>query len=152
MPLRLRRGRVAGQPGDGSCLFHSLRFGLSKGGAGGHLPTTQGLRRELAQWVATNSQRKIAETPLAMWVKWDSGQTAQSYGARMARGGWGGGIEMAACAHLKRVNVWVYEANKKQARNPKPDPNPSPSPSPNPSPCPNSSPSPSPSPNPSPSP
>ena len=32
----------------------------------------------------------------------------------MARGGWGGGIEMAACAHLKRVNVWVYEANKKQ--------------------------------------
>ena len=85
VPLRLRRGRVAGQPGDGSCLFHSLRFGLQKGGGGGggggggHLPTTQGLRRELAQWVAQNSQRKIAETPLALWVKWDSGQTPQSY-------------------------------------------------------------------------
>ena len=23
--------------------------------------------------------------------------------------GWGGGIEMAACSHLKRVNVHVYE-------------------------------------------
>ena len=41
----------------------------------------------------------------------------------MARGGWGGGIEMAACAHLKRVNVWVYEANKKQVSNPNPNPN-----------------------------
>ena len=76
VPLRLRRGRIVGQPGDGSCLFHSLRFGLAKGGGG--VPTTQGLRRELAQWVAQNAQRKIAETPLAMWVKWDSGQTAQS--------------------------------------------------------------------------
>ena len=149
VPLRLRRGRIVGQPGDGSCLFHSLRFGLAKGGGGGHLPTTQGLRRELAQWVAQNAQRRIAETPLAMWVKWDSGQTAQScadpgshpsslalalalartltltlpstltsYAARMARGGWGGGIEMAACAHLKHVNVWVYEANKRQASKP----------------------------------
>ena len=55
----------------------------------------------------------------------------------MARGGWGGGIEMAACAHLKRVNVWVYEANKKQVSNPNPNPNlnpPSPNPNPNPNP------------------
>ena len=27
----------------------------------------------------------------------------------MAVSGWGGGIEMAACSHLKRVNVHVYE-------------------------------------------
>jgi len=27
----------------------------------------------------------------------------------MARSGWGGGIEMAACSHLMGVNVWVYE-------------------------------------------
>ena len=57
----------------------------------------------------------------------------------MARGGWGGGIEMAACAHLKRVNVWVYEANKKQVSNPNPNPNlnpPSPNPNPNPNPNP----------------
>ena len=46
--------------------------------------------------------------------------TLTSYAARMARGGWGGGIEMAACAHLKRVNVWVYEANKRQASIPFP--------------------------------
>ena len=29
----------------------------------------------------------------------------------MAQGGvWGGGIEMAAVSHLKRVNVFVYQA------------------------------------------
>jgi hypothetical protein len=27
----------------------------------------------------------------------------------MALRGWGGGIEMAACSHLKKVNVHVYE-------------------------------------------
>lgn len=27
----------------------------------------------------------------------------------MAVGGWGGGIEMAACSRLKQVNVHVYE-------------------------------------------
>ena len=30
----------------------------------------------------------------------------------MAQGGvWGGGIEMAAVSHLKRVNVFVYQAH-----------------------------------------
>jgi len=73
---------VVPQPGDGSCLFHSLRFGLQRGGeatrrAGG-VPSTWVLRRELAEWVARNAQRRIAETPLAMWVRWDAGQTAQA--------------------------------------------------------------------------
>lgn len=109
VPLRLRRGRIVGQPGDGSCLFHSLRFGLAKGGGG--VPTTQGLRRELAQWVAQNAQRKIAETPLAMWVKWDSGQTAQS------------------CADPAPT------LPASPSPSPVPSPSPSPSPSPQPSPA-----------------
>ena len=34
-----------------------------------------------------------------------------AYCRRMAQGGvWGGGIEMAAVSHLKRVNVFVYQA------------------------------------------
>ena len=43
------------------------------------------------------------------WVKWDSGTSVSTYASRMAVSGWGGGIEMAACSHLKRVNVHVYE-------------------------------------------
>ena len=35
-----------------------------------------------------------------------------AYAQKMARGGWGGGIEMAACSHLKGVNVHVYEKSR----------------------------------------
>ena len=123
VPLRLRRGRVVPQPGDGSCLFHSLRFGLARhsgsggggsggggGGGGGGVPSTGQLRQRLAQWVAANANGKIAGTPLHKWVRWDSNLSPQQYAQRMSRSGWGGGIEMAACAHLWRVNVWVYES------------------------------------------
>ena len=59
---------------------------------------------------------------------------------------------MAACAHLKRVNVWVYEANKKQVSNPtltlSLSLNPSPSPNPDPNPYANPNPNPHPHPHP----
>lgn len=63
------------------------------------------LRRELAEWVEAHPETLIAETPLRDWVKWDTGSSVRDYARRMAVGGWGGGIEMAACARLKRVNV-----------------------------------------------
>ena len=40
-----------------------------------------------------------------------------AYCRRMAQGGvWGGGIEMAAVSHLKRVNVFVYQARAHHLR------------------------------------
>jgi hypothetical protein len=39
----------------------------------------------------------------------DTGSSVTSYTAKMAMGGWGGGIEMAAAARLKRINIEVYE-------------------------------------------
>ena len=103
-PLVLRQSaaRVHPQPGDGSCLFHSMTYGMGTG-------TASALRRELAAYVLKNADLKISETPMRDWVKWDSGSTVQTYSRRMAVGGWGGGIEMAACARLKKVNVHVYE-------------------------------------------
>jgi hypothetical protein len=102
--LLVRSGRVIRQPGDGSCLFHSLAHGLGSrcGGA------TQ-LRVDLAEWVARNGDVRIADTPLSDWVQWDSGESPGAYARRLSRSGWGGGIELAACARLKRVNVHVYE-------------------------------------------
>lgn len=112
-PLLLRKGRVARQPGDGSCLFHSLRYGLNRMSASERhvaaVPSAAVLRQQLAQWVVANAQHRIADTPVHKWVRWDSGVTPQVYAARIARSGWGGGIEMAACSHLMGVNVWVYE-------------------------------------------
>ena len=45
-----------------------------------------------------------------MQVLWDSGTSVSAYCRKMSTGGvWGGGIEMAAVSHLKRVNVFVYQ-------------------------------------------
>jgi len=99
----LRGGRVVPQPGDGSCLFHSLAFGI------GGRATARELRRDICNFVERNAELSIADTPLKDWIKWDGGGTVTSYARRMAIGGWGGGIEMAAFSQMRRVNVHVFE-------------------------------------------
>lgn len=61
-------------------------------------------------YIMLNPSAEIADTPLRDWVSWDSSLPVPVYAARMAVGGWGGGIEMAAFARLKGVDVHVYEA------------------------------------------
>lgn len=97
--FKLKSATVKSQPGDGSCLFHSLAYGL---GDGHH---ASNLRREIANFVSRNPNLEIAETPLHEWVKWDSGKSVANYANSISVGGWGGGIEMAACSLLKKVNV-----------------------------------------------
>jgi len=36
-----------------------------------------------------------------------------AYASRMSVSGWGGGIEMAACSRMNKVNVHVYEADRR---------------------------------------
>ncbi|CAK0890792.1 unnamed protein product [Prorocentrum cordatum] len=110
--LIVKSGRVWRQPGDGSCLFHSLCFGLNSGGQQGRLRAMQ-LRRELAEYLQRHPKAEISGNTLEEWVKWDANSTVQGYGRRMATGsGWGGGIEMAVCSLLKKVNVHVYERRR----------------------------------------
>jgi hypothetical protein len=100
----LQNARVIRQPGDGSCLFHSLSYGLG----GGY--TANRLRSEICAFIQANPQCLISETPLKDWVKWDSGGSSVSdYCRKMSRGSWGGGIEMACLSQMKQVNVHVYE-------------------------------------------
>ena len=104
----LRRDACRGirQPGDGSCLYHSLSHGLRDGS------TAHGLRRQIAAFIESNPSLEISDSPLKDWVLWDSGNSVATYCRRMAQGGvWGGGIEMAAVSHMKRVNVFVYQAS-----------------------------------------
>jgi hypothetical protein len=94
---------VISQPGDGSCLFHSLSYGLSGTSA-------SSLRREICRYVENNPDTVIADTSLKDWIKYDSGGDCKAYAQRMASGNhWGGGIEMAALTKMKSVNVHVYE-------------------------------------------
>lgn len=99
----ISNARVIRQPGDGSCLFHSLSFGLG----GGY--SASRLRNEICGFIQANPQLLISETPLKEWVKWDSGSSVSDYIRKMSRGSWGGGIEMACLSQMKQVNVHVYE-------------------------------------------
>lgn len=105
--VKLFFARVVRQPGDGSCLYHSLCYGL-----GLHAPDSAArLRNELAQWVADNGDvARIADTLVRDWVLWDSNCSCSEYARRMRAGNaWGGALEMAACARAKGVSVHVYE-------------------------------------------
>jgi len=106
----LRRGRVVPQPGDGSCLFHSLCFGLNGGRS--HGKRADQLRRELMGWISKNEDREISGDTLEEWIKWDARTSVTQYTRRMSVSGWGGGIEMAACSIMNNINVHVYESRR----------------------------------------
>lgn len=99
----LRSAKVVPQPGDGSCLFHSLAYGLRG-------VTAAQLRAEIADFIAENPQVEVAGNPIRDWVLWDSGLDTASYARSMRTGSrWGGAVELAVCAKVRRVDVDVYE-------------------------------------------
>jgi len=100
------------QPGEGECLFLSLDDGAVRGetsvGFGG--PKT--LRRESAIFIKKNPELKIdglgGET-LRAAIKSEKNMEIEPYVREMRRPGrWGGTIEIAVCAHLKKVRIDVY--------------------------------------------
>jgi hypothetical protein len=98
--------RVVRQPGDGSCLFHSLSYGLRQ--ANGR-QTAQDLRHVVSQFIRNNPSTMICDTPLQDWVRWDSNSSVPEYSQRIAGGAWGGGIEMACLSLILLCNIHVYE-------------------------------------------
>lgn len=98
-------GCIIAQPGDGSCLFHSLACGLDDGA------TASSLRQDISAYIAKNPEMVIADTTLKDWVKFDSGQQMKvsQYAAKIAGTTWGGGIEIEAFVRLRLVSVHVYE-------------------------------------------
>jgi len=101
--VREQNGCIVSQPPDGSCLFHSLSFGLDDGS------DAASSRLEISTFIAENPDLAIAGTALKDWVKFDSGGGVDAYAADIAGGTWGGGIEMEVFVRLKGVNVHVYE-------------------------------------------
>jgi len=97
------KATVVPQPGDGSCLFHSLSYGLGNG------TSAASLRRQICEFIAKNPDMTIADTAIKDWINYDSGGSAQTYAEVMSGTVWGGGIEMAALSLMMRVNVHVYE-------------------------------------------
>ena len=111
--------KVIPQPGDGSCLFHSMSHAL---GALGHLTSARnrqarvaansaaGLRLEIENYIAGHPDETIGGTTISDWVLWDSQVNVATYAARMRYGnGWGGAVEIAVCARLMGVVIQVFE-------------------------------------------
>ena len=99
----IRNARIVRQPGDGSCLFHSMSYGLKNG------YRADKLRSEICEYIRTNPKCKISDTELNEWIKWDSKISCNDYARKMSSGTWGGGIEMAVTSILFKCNIHVYE-------------------------------------------
>lgn len=102
--------RVRTAPGDGSCLFHALIFGLHAFAFGAPADHVE-LRRMLTDWLEENPEATVSGLPLRVWLAYDTaGRSVASYCAQMRGPGaaWGGGIEMAVYARLLGVAVHVY--------------------------------------------
>lgn len=69
----ISNARVVRQPGDGSCLFHSMSYGLRNG------QSASKLRSEVCSFIQQNPNMKISDTPLKDWIKWDSGRSCSEY-------------------------------------------------------------------------
>jgi len=99
-------GRIVAQPADGSCLFHSIAYGLNNGTTGAKL------RKEIAAFIRQHPTYKIADTSIAEWVKFATGQNVHVYARQLGQTRtWGGALEMALAGKLKLVNIHVYEHN-----------------------------------------
>lgn len=94
---------IVTQPMDGSCLFHSLSYGVDDGS------DASSLRHDICRYIGDNPDMVIAGTALKDWIKFDTGGKVATYAAEMAGGTWGGGIEIEAFTRLKDVNVHVFE-------------------------------------------
>lgn len=71
------------------------------------------MRKELANFINRSPRAEISGDTLEEWVRWDAHTSVPNYARRMAQNGhWGGGIEMAVCALLHKVNVHVYEQRR----------------------------------------
>jgi len=96
------RASIVRQPGDGSCLFHSLGHTLGE--------SAQELRAVVSRFIEANAEAKIAGTALSKWVTWDCGLDTKAYAARLRQPGrWGGALEMSIIAEIKGISIHVYE-------------------------------------------
>lgn len=95
--------RVVRQPGDGSCLFHSLSCCLADGS------DARSLRKEIVDYITSNPKTAIASLNLEDWVMFDCGETVETYAAQLSEGAWGGAIEIEVFVRLKELSVHVYE-------------------------------------------
>eukprot|EP00440_Ansanella_granifera_P063648 gb/GFBE01069009.1/.p1 GENE.gb/GFBE01069009.1/~~gb/GFBE01069009.1/.p1 ORF type:complete len:518 (+),score=75.72 gb/GFBE01069009.1/:1-1554(+) len=107
------KGTKVQQPGDGSCLFHSLAWNMRRLGVGSGSVEARGLnlRQELVRYLEVHADDEVCGTSYRDYIWWDRGLTVQDYVKEM--GGtsslWGGAVEISAFTRMYDMNVSVYE-------------------------------------------
>ena len=104
-PLIEAAGTLIKQPGDGSCLYHSLICGEKK--LGRRSCGSLNLREQLAAWIKRNGSVRFNGKTVEEWLQAEMGSTMSSkeYARRQSQGGWGGSMEILAFVHSKRTSV-----------------------------------------------
>lgn len=102
--------RVVAQPGDGSCLFHSLSHGMRDAKLGSRHVDAEGIRGTVAAFIEQHPDADLGGTPLSSWIEWESGMEVSAYCARMRTvGEWGGALEIAIASRIWEMSIHVYE-------------------------------------------
>ena len=101
-------GVVEKQPGDGSCLYHSLDFGVKALGL--RSSGSFNLRQFLAAWVKRNGGVVFNGQSIQTWLQAELGSsmTVAQYAQRQSRVGWGGSLEILSFVLSKNMNVWIW--------------------------------------------
>ena len=98
---------VVKQPGDGSCLFHCLNYGLSGNSSSEDAMT---LRARLAKHIRDNASTYYGVAPLCQWVAMERGMGCKEYADEIEKSGWGGAIELAVFAKAWHARIQTYTA------------------------------------------
>jgi len=97
------------QPGDGTCLYHSMAFGLKRAGMAEADFVGPALRAQIADYLEAHADDPVSGSAFRDYIWWDHGLTVEAYCQKMRKDGvWGGAIEIAACTRMHGVNVHIY--------------------------------------------
>ena len=111
--ISISQATVVEQPPDGSCLFHSLRYELLRCSVPSSPAKTIDLRKQIAYWIGEHPNTPLhpdGDCPLKSWIDLDCGLSTAEYAKKMARTGWGGDLEMAACSQKYGIDINVWQA------------------------------------------
>jgi hypothetical protein len=88
--------------GDGNCLFRSLGIALNE--------KHDVLRRMVCDYIRINFNKRVRDTSIKQWIKFESDMNVKDYVNKMSKDGeWGGAIEIMVITKIFNINIFVVE-------------------------------------------
>ena len=74
------------------------------------------LRSRIAAYIKEHAHTSVVVSSIAEWVRRDSQWDVAQYADSMARGAWGGGLEIAVFAHIEQALVRVFTTTEEEGK------------------------------------